>query len=107
MALNALAQINRWHVENIQAYCHSISEPAIQTLREKGFLIEELPYRASHLFGIRHTKQLDPEVVRQKLKQSKIHVSVRGDAIRVSPHVYNDADDLNRLVKVLASDGRT
>lgn len=103
MALNALSQINRWHVENIQAYCHSISEPAIQTLREKGFLIEELPYRASHLFGIRHARQLDTEIIRQKLTKNKIHVSVRGDAIRVSPHVYNDAEDLNRLVKVLAS----
>jgi selenocysteine lyase/cysteine desulfurase len=103
MALNAVAQINRWHVENIQAYCHSISEPAIQTLREKGFAIEELPYRASHLFGIRHTKQFDLETLRRKLNKNKIHVSVRGDAIRVSPHVYNDAADLDRLLKILVA----
>jgi len=103
MALNALAQINRWGVENIQEYCQSITEPAITALREKGFLIEELPYRASHLFGIRHSKQLDPEKLKEKLNKNKIYVSVRGDAIRVSPHIYNDAADLNRLVKTLSS----
>ena len=103
MALNALTQINRWHVENIQTYCHSISEPAIHILREKGFMIEDLPYRASHLFGIRHPKHFHPEMLKEKLKKNKIHVSVRGNAIRVSPHVYNDAEDLNRLVKTLTS----
>jgi selenocysteine lyase/cysteine desulfurase len=30
-----------------------------------------------------------------------VHVSVRGDAVRVSPHVYNDASDIDRLVEVL------
>lgn len=103
MTLTAISQINRWHVDNIQAYCHSISEPAIHALRDKGFLIESLPYRGSHLFGVRHTRPLDPEKLREKLIKSKIHVSVRGDAIRVSPHVYNDAEDMNRLVRVLSA----
>jgi selenocysteine lyase/cysteine desulfurase len=103
MALKAIEQINRWGVENIQQYCLSITEPAISALREKGFLIEDLPYRASHLFGIRHSGKLDLEKLKEKLNKNKIHVSVRGDAIRVSPHVYNDAEDLGRLVKVLSS----
>jgi selenocysteine lyase/cysteine desulfurase len=28
---------------------------------------------------------------------------VRGDAMRVSPHAYNDVTDIDRLVDVLAS----
>lgn len=104
MALKAIAQINRWGVENIQEYCRSITDASINTLREKGFLIEELPHRGSHLFGIRHSKRLDPEKLKERLNKFKVHVSVRGDAIRVSPHVYNDADDLNRLVKILTAE---
>lgn len=103
MALKAISQISRWGVENIQHYCQSITEGAITALREKGFLIEEMPYRAAHLFGIRHPRQLDPQKLKEKLSRYKISVSVRGDAIRVSPHVYNDASDLARLVKVLVS----
>lgn len=103
MALKAIAQINRWGVENIQEYCRSITDPAIAALREKGFIIEELPFRASHLFGVRHSKPLDLEKVKEKLNRFKVHVSVRGSAIRVSPHVYNDAEDMNRLAKILST----
>jgi selenocysteine lyase/cysteine desulfurase len=30
-----------------------------------------------------------------------LSVSVRGDAVRVSPHVYNDAADMAALLEVL------
>lgn len=103
MLLKALSQINRWGVANIQEYCQSITEPAITALREKGFLIEVLPYRSSHLFGVRHTRQSDPEKLKEELNRARVYVSVRGSAVRVSPHVYNNARDLSRLVKVLVS----
>jgi selenocysteine lyase/cysteine desulfurase len=103
MALKAIEQINRWGVQNIQDYCRSITEDAIIRLREKGFVIEDLPYRASHLFGIRHSGEIDPAKLKEALQKQRIHVSVRGSAIRVSPHVYNDAADLNRLVKTLTA----
>ncbi|MEX1238165.1 MAG: aminotransferase class V-fold PLP-dependent enzyme [Cyclobacteriaceae bacterium] len=104
MAMKAIAQVNRWGVENIQEYCRAITEPALAVLREKGFLIEDLPNRGAHLFGIRHSRALDPEKVKERLNKFKVHVSVRGTAIRVSPHVYNDEEDLDRLVKILIAD---
>lgn len=103
MALTGIEQINRWGADNIQHYCKSISEEAIEILREKDFIIGDLPFRASHLFGIRHEKNLNQETIRQSLTKSRVYVSVRGDAIRVSPHVYNNADDLRKLAKVLSS----
>lgn len=103
MALKAIEQLNRWGAHNVQEYCHAITEPAIAALREKDFIIEELSYRGSHLFGIRHSKELDLEKVREKLNKHKIQVSVRGTAIRVSPNVYNDADDLKKLAKALTA----
>lgn len=103
MALKAMEQLNRWGSQNIQEYCHAITEPAITALKEKDFIIEEIPYRTSHLFGVRHSKELDLEKVREKLNKNRILVSVRGTAIRVSPNVYNDADDLKKLVKALTA----
>jgi selenocysteine lyase/cysteine desulfurase len=104
MLLTGIAQLNRWKPENIQAYCKSITGPAIAALQEKGFFIEDETYRASHLFGIRHRKNTDMQKLKEKFGRHNIHVSFRGDAIRVSPHVYNDASDLAKLVKVLSSD---
>lgn len=103
MALKGIEQLNRWGTRNIQEYCHAITAPAITALKEKGFLIEDVPYRASHLFGIRHTKELDLQKVREMLNKNRIQVSMRGTAIRVSPNVYNNVDDLRKLVKALTA----
>jgi len=35
------------------------------------------------------------------LKRQDVIVSVRGDVIRVSPHFYNNEDDLERLLAAL------
>lgn len=37
------------------------------------------------------------------LKRAKISVDVRSQGIRVSPHIYNDISDINRLIKVVES----
>jgi selenocysteine lyase/cysteine desulfurase len=38
----------------------------------------------------------------ERLAAAKVHVSVRGDAMRVTPHLYNNEADVERLFKVLA-----
>lgn len=101
MALKAIEQINRWGVAHIQEYCEAITKPAIDRLRQKGFVIEDLPFRASHLFGVRHPAISDIEEVKQQLLRASVYVSIRGSAIRVSPNVYNNAEDLDKLTRVL------
>jgi selenocysteine lyase/cysteine desulfurase len=101
MMLRALVQINRWGVENIQEYCHSISATAIGLLQRKGLWIEDENYRASHLFGIRLPEKANLAEIKNSLAKNKVYVSFRGDAIRVAPYVYNDENDLKKLVKIL------
>ena len=36
-----------------------------------------------------------------KLKQNKVYVSLRGDAIRVAVSVFNEEEDLKTLVDIL------
>jgi selenocysteine lyase/cysteine desulfurase len=35
------------------------------------------------------------------LREAKVFVSIRGDCIRIAPHLYNDLDDIDRLFEVL------
>ncbi len=42
-----------------------------------------------------------PRSSRELLTESRVYVSVRGASIRVSPHVYDDAADVARLLEVL------
>jgi len=41
------------------------------------------------------------EKIQQKLLDLNIYVSIRGNSIRVSPHVYNTEDELWKLVEIL------
>ena len=45
--------------------------------------------------------RLDPAALARELERRSISVSVRGRALRVAPHLYNDADDLAALVEVV------
>lgn len=101
MLLAALKQVNQWKPKNIQSYCASICKNPLKELREAGFWIEDENYRGSHLFGIRLPAGKDMEKVKLKLKKNKISVSVRGDAIRVAPHLYNSEKEMFKLVNAL------
>lgn len=101
MLLKAIEQLNRWRPENVQSYCKSIAKKTIDELMELGFWIEDDTHRASHLFGIRLPLELDMQKVKTELLKKKIYVSYRGDAMRVSPNVYNTKDDLKKLSNTL------
>lgn len=102
MLLAALRKINEWGVENIQSYCKKISQEPIEQLKQFGFWVEDEPYRASHLFGIRNN-EIDARALGRELELNKIYVSVRGNSIRVSPYVHNTEEQLFQLVEVLKS----
>jgi selenocysteine lyase/cysteine desulfurase len=56
--------------------------------------------RAGHYLGL---KFLDgaPQTLPERLAEERVYVSVRGDSLRVTPHLYNDQADLERLFAVL------
>ena len=101
MMLAALRQINIWKPKSIQTYCDHITRKGIALLRSKGFWIEEDACRAHHLFGIRPPSGVTMKNVRANLKKNHIAVSFRGDAIRVSPHLYNQEKDILKLANTL------
>lgn len=98
MMLAALEMVSSWGPDRVQAYCRGLAEPALDILRGAGFRVEDARFRASHLFGLRAPGSVPAETVRSRLEERGVRVSVRGDAVRVSPHVYNDRADLDALV---------
>jgi selenocysteine lyase/cysteine desulfurase len=94
----ALEQILVWGVNNIQSYCKNLTDMPIKILREKGFFIEETEYCARHLFGIIIQSEEELIYIFNQLRKNNIVVSIRGNCIRVSPHIYNDENDMNKLL---------
>jgi selenocysteine lyase/cysteine desulfurase len=103
MMLQALKKLNDWKPENVHQYLVDLVEGPISELRNAGYRIEESKYRASNLFGIRLGEHHDMDKIKFELSDANIFVSYRGDAIRVSPNIYNDSNDLSTLVDVLTS----
>ena len=98
MLIRAIEQLNEWQPKRVQDYCKAISEEAIQTLRGLGCFIEDDGYRAQHLFGIYLPEHINLEKLKAEFTKQNIYVSFRGNAIRVSPHVYNSKVDFEKLV---------
>jgi selenocysteine lyase/cysteine desulfurase len=97
----SLTQILDWGVNNIQLYCKDLLSESIIALKNKGFIIEEDKYRSHHLFGIRLPKNIKIDTIKKELLDRNVIVSYRGDAIRISPHVYNDKNDIALLTEGL------
>ena len=101
MLAAALDLILDWTVPAIQDYCAQLTGPLTQTLQERGYWIEEDRWRGAHLFGIRRRGTPDMARVAARLDARQVFVSVRGDAIRIAPHLYNDVSDTDALLDAL------
>ena len=47
------------------------------------------------------SKKLHPLTIVKKLEKENIIVSQRGKGIRISPHFYNNEEDINKLILFL------
>ena len=101
MLAEALKQVNAWGAASIQEYCSAITASPLQEIEDKGYFIEHQSLRASHLFGLYVTANKNLQAIKEELNQAQISVSYRGEAIRVSPHVYNTEEDLRKLANFL------
>ena len=97
----ALAQVLDWGPATVEAHTRALTVAAAAALRDIGCGIEEDAWRAPHILGVRLPARLDPAPLARELQRRRISVSVRGRALRVAPHLYNDADDLAALVEVV------
>jgi selenocysteine lyase/cysteine desulfurase len=91
----------QWSPAAIQDYCRRLASPLIEASKSLGFSVEEDEWRADHLFGLGMPEGLDVEALEAALVARRVFVSLRGSALRVSPHVYNDENDVGALLEVL------
>ena len=101
MTIAALEQVLAWTPDGIQEYCAALTGGLVDRVRALGFAVEGLEARGAHLFGLRAPAGVDLHALAATLAARKVHVSLRGSAVRVSPHVYNDERDVEALFDAL------
>tara|TARA_B100000029_G_scaffold515879_1_gene625201 strand:+ start:7080 stop:8171 length:1092 start_codon:yes stop_codon:yes gene_type:complete len=97
----ALTQILEWTPTTITSHTQLLTQQTAPKLEALGCFIEEKPWRSDHLFGIHLPHHANPSRIAVELKRSCLSVSLRSDTIRVAPHLYNTARDMDALVHAL------
>jgi selenocysteine lyase/cysteine desulfurase len=99
----SLKLISQWTVPRIAATLRLRTE-AIAARASAQFGIDSVPAarRAGHYLGLRFRGGIPPELPKQ-LAANNVHVSVRGQAMRVTPHVWATDGDVEKLFAALAT----
>jgi selenocysteine lyase/cysteine desulfurase len=100
-ALAALQMLEKWGISNICESLAMTNGHIAQILSGHGFETTAVDDRARHFQGAR-LPATDPRRLAARLIENRVFASVRGDYLRVAPHVYTDETDLLRLDEALA-----
>ncbi|MFQ5638745.1 MAG: aminotransferase class V-fold PLP-dependent enzyme [bacterium] len=100
MVIAGLEQIHEWRVSHIQETLSVMTGHLAEDAKNLGLQIASPAAHAGHILGLRFPRGL-PEGILSRLAEENVYVSLRGDAMRISPHLYNNQRDVNQLIDVL------
>lgn len=100
MAAAALLQIKEWQVEKIQRTLSGLTNLIAKKALELGCAVLPPPDRVGHFLGIRPPHGISPKIS-ERLAKEKIFISIRGDAIRIAPYLYNNEQDVEKIFTIL------
>ena len=98
----SLKQITQWKPHNIQQYCAKLIKLLIAYFKSLNVEFEEEAYFCNHLFAIKLPKEINLERLNRNLIKNKIHLSVRGEYLRISVNVFNDEKDIEKFISVIS-----
>jgi selenocysteine lyase/cysteine desulfurase len=100
MADAALTQLLDWTVPEVAETAAALTAYLANGADKLGLGVAPAHLRGPHIVGLRFPDGL-PDGLSDRLAADRVSVSIRGDSVRVSPHVYNTTDDCDRLLAAL------
>ena len=100
MASAAFEQILDWGVENIAETLRARTDDIVQRCEPLG--LRPLPgaQRPGHYLGLRREGGLPADLLKD-LARHQVYLSMRGESLRITPHVFNTDADVERLLEAL------
>ncbi|MGP6159820.1 MAG: hypothetical protein ACLPYS_20375 [Vulcanimicrobiaceae bacterium] len=99
-AIVCLEQLLEWGVSSIAVTLGAITARIETEVRALGIEPLAATDRGPHMLGIDLPADLR-EVAPAILRQHGVYVGMRGDSLRVSPHLYTTGSDIDRLMEAL------
>ena len=102
MAVAAMEQLLEWGVEAIGETLTAMTAAIAERAAPLGLGTSDPSMRAGHFLGLGFPGKV-PTGLPERLGQDGVYVSVRGQSMRVTPHLYNNEADMDRLIKALGA----
>lgn len=97
----ALEQILDWGVEAVEATLAARTADVAARAARLGLGSAPAELRAGHFLGLRFPGGALPDGLLAALAAERVYVSIRGASMRVTPHLYNTDEDVDRLFAAL------
>lgn len=99
----SLDLLNEYGSERIAAYLEELTDYLCERLRTKPYHVvsSRRTDEKSQIICIRHTGSLSAMALYARLKHQNIVTAPRGDRLRIAPHLYNTADEIDQLIEAL------
>lgn len=91
-----------WGVDRIAAQLGAATAGLAERAAPLGLVAADPALRAPHFLSLAFPDGV-PAGITEALAARQVHVSLRGSSLRVTPHLYNDAEDSDRLIEALAA----
>jgi selenocysteine lyase/cysteine desulfurase len=98
MASIGMEMLAQWGRSAVEARLRMLSGRLADALRDcNGVAVPDAATRAPHILSLRLPRGM-PEQLIDRLAAENVHVAPRVGRVRISPHVYNDEEDVDRFV---------
>ena len=101
MMIAALELLLEWGPGRVQDYCRSLLADLVAFGRERDLVTAADGERGEHILGLRLPEGADGNALARGLEARRVHVSLRGDSVRVAPNAYNRSADVEALREAL------
>jgi selenocysteine lyase/cysteine desulfurase len=97
MASIGMEMMGQWGCDAVQERLRVLTARLADELRNGGVTIPDAAVRAPHILSL-HFPAGMPDRLIERLAAERVYVAPRVGRARISPHVYNDEDDIDRFV---------
>jgi selenocysteine lyase/cysteine desulfurase len=98
MASIGMEMMAQWGSDAVVARLAMLTSRIAEGLGERGVKLPDAALRAPHILSVSFPDGL-PEGLIERLAVDNVHVAQRLGRLRISPHVYNDEEDVDRFVE--------
>jgi len=97
MASIGMEMMAQWGCDVVQERLRVLTARLADELRNGGVTIPDAAVRAPHILSVQFPTGM-PERLIERLAAERVYVAPRVGRVRISPHVYNDEEDIDRFV---------